>query len=106
MTRLTGWFPRILTMANNSPWGSGSGGSGGSCDSGPGDAGSTGGGPVSSKGRCPGAAIVCSLPIRPKPRCPLRLIDTRDPKEAHAQIKEEKASTPRNQHAESGTITN
>jgi len=43
MTRLTGWFPRILTMANNSPWGNGSGGSGGSGDSGSG--GNEGGGP-------------------------------------------------------------
>lgn len=42
MTRLTGWFPRILTMANNSPWGNGSGGSGGSGDSGAG--GNEGGG--------------------------------------------------------------
>lgn len=42
MTRLTGWFPRILTMANNSPWGNGSGGSGGSGDSGSG--GNEGGG--------------------------------------------------------------
>ncbi|WP_034516783.1 FtsH protease activity modulator HflK [Blastomonas sp. CACIA14H2] len=45
MTRLTGWFPRILTMANNSPWGSGSGGSGGSGDSGSGGSdGGNGGG--------------------------------------------------------------
>ncbi len=43
MTRLTGWFPRILTMANNSPWGNGSGGSGGSGDSGSG--GNESGGP-------------------------------------------------------------
>ncbi|MGQ3229480.1 MAG: FtsH protease activity modulator HflK [Blastomonas fulva] len=38
MTRLTGWFSNIATMANNSPWGGGSGGSGG-----PGDSGSGGG---------------------------------------------------------------
>ena len=46
MTRLTGLFPRILTMANNSPWGSGSGGSDGSGDSGSGsDSGNGGNGP-------------------------------------------------------------
>lgn len=46
MTRLTGWFSNILTMANNSPWGGGSGGSGTPGDSGSGgDNGSNGGGP-------------------------------------------------------------
>jgi membrane protease subunit HflK len=43
MTRLTGWFSNIFAMANNSPWGSGSGGSGGSGDSGGG--GDNNGGP-------------------------------------------------------------
>jgi len=47
MTRLTGWFSHILSpiiaMANNNPWGSGSGGSGSSGDSGSGDSGSSGG---------------------------------------------------------------
>jgi len=44
MTRLTGWFSNIATMANNSPWGGGSGGSGGSGDSGSGGGADNGGG--------------------------------------------------------------
>ncbi|MFN3475650.1 MAG: protease modulator HflK [Blastomonas sp.] len=44
MTRMTGWFSHILTMANNSPWGSGPGGSGGSGDSGSGGDGGSGNG--------------------------------------------------------------
>ncbi|MDM7957312.1 FtsH protease activity modulator HflK [Blastomonas sp.] len=51
MTRLTGWFSHILTMANNSPWGSGPGGSGGSGDSGSG--GDAGGGNGSGGPRNP-----------------------------------------------------
>lgn len=43
MTRLTGWFSHILTMANNSPWGGGSGGSGDSGSGGDNGSGGTGG---------------------------------------------------------------